>query len=171
MHEFHDKLNEGKVGERTLDMLFREFYRIEPATLAEEKAFGFDRTFTCKQTGRRWTVEYKTDARAGDTGNAFIELVSNNKTDAPGWALHSVAQLLMYYVPPARKVFALDVNSIKDRLPAWEKEYPRAQVVNHGYITEGLLVPLDEVEHWCARRVFDGRDETSLLSRALEEAA
>lgn len=144
-HNWETTLKAGEQGEAILDKYFEQWYWIVSVDSKGQRS-GIDRIFTCKATGRVYTVEYKTDMRAAETGRAFIETVSVDNVEKPGWALTSRAQVLVYYVPPLLKAYLLSMFELKQRLPTWQKAYLMGTAKNEGYNTRGLLVPLTELE-------------------------
>lgn len=146
MHDFHDKLAEGHAHERFLDEWFRRWFDIEPATLDEDRRLGVDRWFTSRETGQRFGVQYKADSRAGETGNAFVETVSNDRTGTPGWVHTCKADYILYYIVGWELVYVLEPAELRRRLYGWKARYREVTVANKGYQTHGLLVPLDELE-------------------------
>ena len=147
-YDFDDKLREGQDGERILDEYFSQWFDITPATRAGQRA-GYDRVYRLRSTGERWCVEYKTDKRASETGNAFVETVSVRKDgakDVPGWAYKSHADRLLYYIPGDELVYLFSFDALRAELPRWASTYPTRDIPNKGYVTVGLHVPLDEFE-------------------------
>ena len=146
VHRFKDKAALGRDG---ADRVVRHFtkargFRFTPATMEEEWT-GMD--YRVKRPGRGGcTVEVKTDTIANRTGNAFIEVVSNDRTGRPGWAHTCSADFLLYYVTGAEAVYVLHPSDIRDRLEQWESAYSRRPAQNAGFRTIGLCVPLHEIE-------------------------
>jgi len=154
-HSFSKSLEAGKFGEERLDKLFGRMFYIEPVTVEVEKEQGIDRVF--RPEGAEWAlaVEYKTDAKAAKTGNAFIETVSVDITGAPGWAKKSKADMLAYYVPGLRRVYWLKMSEVRRCLPRWQKDYPKRPSWNDGYRSWGHTVPLSIIEN-VADAVIEG---------------
>jgi len=147
-YDFGDKLHEGQEGERRLDAYFGRWFDITPATRAGQRA-GYDRIYRLRSTGECWLVEYKTDKRAALTGNAFVETVSVRRAgirDVPGWAYKSRADRLIYYIPGDELAYLFSLEALRAELPRWTRIYPTRDIPNRGYVTVGLLVPLDEFE-------------------------
>lgn len=149
VYDFQRQLAQGEEGERFLDGFFAPDFAIRKAT-REEQRQGIDRHFIHKRTRRKWTVEYKTDAKAGLTGNAFVETESVSAGNKAGWALSSRADYLIYYIPDPATVYILPMAAVRRKLPDWAGRYPSRQVRNIGYVTTGLLVPLAEFERIAA---------------------
>lgn len=144
-HDFGEQLAAGEEGAGELDVFFSARYKVERTDLKMDK-LGIDRIFTHRATGKRYSIEYKSDSRAASTGNAFIEIVSVDANDTPGWAKTCLAQWLIYYVPPWRKGYWIRTCAIKARLEEWISKYPLGHCQNKGYSSTGILVKLWELE-------------------------
>lgn len=145
--DFDSQNDKGKKGEQFLDAFFRHRgYVVDPATNAEQRT-DIDRWFTHKHTQHHFSVEFKTDGRAGKTGNAFVETESNHERGTPGWAKMSEADYLIYYIPDPETIYVIRFETLRNILPQWGKLYTSKSVANRKYTTVGLLVPLHEFEH------------------------
>lgn len=142
-YQFDAQHADGLAGEAFLDALFSRWYRIRPATAAQQRR-GIDRWF--RTATRRLAVEYKTDHTAARTGNAFVETVSVDTTHKPGWIYTSQADYLVYYIPPDGLVYVLRFAVLRRELARWVALYPVRRIPNEGYHTHGLLVALWEFE-------------------------
>lgn len=149
---FDERRMAGEAGEAELDAYFARRYRIEPASEAEQRQ-EIDRWYTNPRTGHRFSVEYKTDDRAGETGNAFVETLSNVEWDVPGWAHTSAAEFLIYRVTFPETIYIIRFEALRAELPRWAKSYRHAETKNPKFTTRGVLVPLDEFER-CAEFVI-----------------
>lgn len=144
-YDFDTQLAIGEAHERRLDTLFQRYFAITPATRQQQRQ-GIDRNFVNLDTGATYRVEYKADALAGKTGNAFIETVSVDATGRPGWAVASQADILIYLVVEPEAVYAIRMATLRMALHGWMRRYPRHAAQNAGYKTLGYLVPLNELE-------------------------
>jgi hypothetical protein len=144
-YTFEKQLAQGEQAETRLDAFFARWYDIQPVCRQDQRR-GIDRFFTHKETGARVAVEYKTDWTASKTGNAFVETISVDTTDKPGWAFTSQADYLMYYLPGDLLIYVFKFSTIRRLLPRWQRDYPTRRIPNQGYCTHGLLVPLAEFE-------------------------
>lgn len=145
-YDFGTQLAEGQAYERMLDAHFSQYnIDIRPATMAEQKR-GIDRFFTHRPTGTVDAMEYKADSLAGRTGNAFIETVSVDTTNKPGWAVASQARYLVYLVTDPQTIYLVSMRALRAALPVWQAKYPAKKAQNFGYCTHGILVPLHELE-------------------------
>lgn len=144
-YSFTDQLATGAQGEARLDAHFARWFIIRHAT-PEEQRQGIDRIYIGRADGRTYRVEYKTDHAANQTGNAFVETVSVDTDNKPGWAFTSQSNFLLYYITIAEVVYVVDFAKLRRRLPTWQRSYRLRKIPNRGYHTHGLLVPLDEFE-------------------------
>ena len=151
-YDFQQQLAIGAQGEAFLDQFFAGRYVITPATDAEQR-LGIDRHFVNRATNNAFTVEYKTDAIARKTHNAFIETISVDARGKSGWAYTSTAEFLAYYVPGDELIYVMRFADLRKRLADWALRYPVKSALNEGYKTTGLLVPLHELEV-CAMQVY-----------------
>jgi hypothetical protein len=142
MYAFKEQLTKGEQSEAALDGFFAQWYAIQPVALEQQRQ-GIDRIFTRLTDGQVYKVEYKCDWTAGKTHNAFVETVSVDTTNKPGWAYSSQADYLIYYIPGAVRVYVIALVDLRACLPAW-RNFPIRRIPNQGYHTVGLLVPLDE---------------------------
>lgn len=143
-HDFADKLKEGHAYETEIDARLARWFRARPVPQGMEW-HGVDRVLP-SSSGIEYTAEYKADSRAAETENVFIEIQSSDRSCRNGWALTSWAQLLFYYLPQTKCLYAVDMTTLKRELPGWRKRFSDAAAPNKGYCTTGLLVPLVEFE-------------------------
>ena len=145
-YTFEEQLALGQRGEHDLDCVLLNVYPdLRPATLREEKQ-GIDRVGTYPPSGRIHTIQIKSDWVAHRTGNAFIETVSRDKHQKPGWVYTCQADLIIYYLPEIPRIYCIKPSTLKAALPEWEKQYSTAIAKNRTYNTLGILVPLIEIE-------------------------
>jgi hypothetical protein len=144
-YTFDAQKAKGDSGESFLDCWFAIDYEVCPATRQEQRR-GIDRIFIQRRTGQRFRVEYKTDYKAAETGNAFVETVSVDTAGRAGWAYSSQSDYLIYYIPADGLIYVLALEVLRCELPRWLREYPHRAAQNEGYATHGVLVPLDEFE-------------------------
>lgn len=156
--DFQQQLKRGEAGEKTLDAYFGQRYQIRRATMAEQRR-GIDRFFINPANGRTWSLDYKTDTRAAQTGNVFIETKTHPDRDHSGWAYTSEAGWLFYYLPDIWTVYAVNQPYLRAKvLPIWAARYPLRSAKNKTYTTYGLIVPVAEFAR-CASKTFDLRQE------------
>lgn len=141
-YNFNDKLKQGEDGESWLDTFFAPYYNIRATPNLQH--LGIDRIFT-DDKGVVSTIEYKNDTTANATGNAFIELVSNDITGKLGWAFTCQADYIIYRVVGGN-IYRLKPSAIRGQLREWNK-YERRVIKNKDYCSVGLLVPLAELDY------------------------
>lgn len=146
-YDFQTQKDKGEGGERRLDSHFARWFEVYPASSTEQRQ-GIDRWFIHRSNRTRFPVEYKTDWRAAVTGNAFIETVSVDTAHKPGWVYTIRAGVLLYYCPGdgGEQVYWLRVADMRAAVDLWAQRYPTKCIPNRGYHTEGVLVPLRELE-------------------------
>jgi hypothetical protein len=137
-HRFDDSIAVEARWAPTLDAWVGEAYVIRPATVREQWR-GIDRIATGAD-GLPISLDYKCDERASDTGNLFIETISNTRSGRPGWALTSQAAWLIYFVTP-HTVFMFLMAELRACLPTWRRRFPEREARNEHYVTRGLCVP------------------------------
>ena len=141
----------GEESEQFLDRHFADRFTIYPAT-REQQRLGIDRIFIQRPSKLRYLVEYKTDWTAARTGNVFIETVSVDTKDIPGWAYSSQSDWLIYYTPQKQRAFILSFPKLRALLPEWIQNYKAAPPIpNRDYHTLGILVPLSVFEFACQK--------------------
>jgi hypothetical protein len=141
MYDFKTQLAVGEKSEEQLDELFSQWYTCHPVDMDMQRK-GIDRIFT-KEDGTRITVQYKIDYKTQKTGNAFIETVSVDVKNIPGWAYTCEADYIVYRVPgySPTDVHIIPTKALQEALPKWEQTYKTRGAKNRGYMTYGLLVP------------------------------
>lgn len=142
VYQWQKQLKIGLAHEAVLDEYYSRGYNITEAT-PDQQRMGIDRIFSEKKpNGLVFSVDYKSDDKAFKTRNAFIEIVSVNRTGKKGWALASLAQIIIYYIPQASTTYWVGALTLKKAVRHWINEYPMVSARNGDYDTEGLLVPM-----------------------------
>ena len=121
---------------------------IPPDTTLQEPrwdvdVYGLD--FIVRTPKARYSAELKADFRAHETGNAFIEILSDEYHESQGWAYTSIAQYLFYLVVETKELIIVPMLDIKQFVNIWRKRYPHARGVNPTHTSVGALVPLTEL--------------------------
>jgi hypothetical protein len=136
VYSFRTQLEIGQRYEKLLDDYFEaEGYSLIVVPM-ELQRLGIDRIIS--KGGKTSSVEYKTDFTAMRTGNAFLETEVAGK---PGWALKSIAQIIVYWIPP--DVYFLDMAAIKSR--SYESYPLSPPIQNEGFVARGILVPIEKL--------------------------
>lgn len=142
-YSFTERFSVGERGEKELDRYLQSAPEVQELRhFPALERMGIDR-IALLRTGERISIEYKTDLVAGNTGNVFVETMSNKDRGVHGWAETSLAQLLLYYIPTKGLLLHVEMLRVRRMLAAWEKEFGRKVVKNTNWTGEGVLVPLD----------------------------
>jgi len=147
-YNFEEQLEIGERHEKELDNRLENLticLRLEKLKVEEQIRWGIDRIFYSK-AGNVFSLEYKTDLKAYSTGNFFIETISSDTPLTRGWALKTLAQHILFYVPQEEKVWAVSAWHLKQKLKDWEEKYEEGICCNETYNTKGLKVPRKEIE-------------------------
>ena len=143
IYQMQKQLVRGEKAEALLDEHFSDRFKIILASRAEQRS-GIDRIFEARAGAKQYTVEYKTDWTAGRTHNAFIETVSVDTMNVPGWAYTSQAEWLIYYVPDDETIYLVRFADLRKHIEEWIEQFgPEKFIPNDGYYTRGVAVPLD----------------------------
>lgn len=148
IHDFRPKLQMGHEGEAFIDRILNGglFEHIEQATPAEER-LGIDRWVT-RYDGSRESVQYKTDERSRQTGNAFLELFHYGLGYREwGWVILCQADWLIYYPRWGDVLLWFRPDILKAVAAELLKNRDSYQVAhNRGYETCGVVLPLAEFQ-------------------------
>ncbi len=153
----HDK-RIGTRGEASLDKYWRSLgYEVEVVPF-EVQHLGIDRIIINPGVSRQ-SVEYKTDTRATDTGNIYLQfrecITSEDKSGRPAWVYTSVAQFAHIYLPREGAIIVVERVALSDQINAWQSKCPIHLERCDGFLYEGkrsswenlgVLVPRGEVE-------------------------
>lgn len=147
-YDMKEQLELSRLRDSEIDKHFMDKWRISKEVPRGLERLGVDRVWVHRETGRRWTVEYKHDTIAHRTKRVFIETVSVEEAGVKGWAYTSCARILVYYVVGGEYAFVIRMDEIERRLPVWERccETKTASTVDkrtgRTYKTHGVCVPL-----------------------------
>ena len=153
-YSFKTQLAKGEEQERRLDAFFKlRGWKIEPTTMTDQRR-GIDRWFSVSMQPGSHAIEYKTDFKSHETGNAYLETVSVGKYDTnnefhvhkEGWLWTTQADFLMYYIPGSSRILLFIPSDLRDFVVENEGKYRSVSVKNSGYQGRGLLVPISHLE-------------------------
>jgi len=147
-YDFSTQHKIGQEGEDFVKKHFEKEWIINSSSLQEQKQ-GIDFHFLHRKNGQHCTVEIKSDTRASQTGNAFVETYSSYP-DKLGWAHTCQADYLFYCLPKELLIYIFRPAKLREVLKSWEK-YPKRDIQNKGWISQGLLVPLPEFKSHASR--------------------
>lgn len=143
MYSLSEQLRIGEIGGYLLDGYFCKLYNLQFAS-SQDEYNGIDR-IAFRPDGKQILLEYKTDLLAERTGNAFIETCAYDASargQRSGWAYTSQANVIVYFLPLTNRLYLIRPHRLRSRMPQWERKYRQVQVINAGWTTHGLLVPL-----------------------------
>ncbi len=150
-YDFQEQLTKGQIYEgKVKDYLEREMHMSVETTDMDLQRLGID--FITRSQYATMSVEVKSDTRAHQTGNAFIETVSVEKdgvVEKRGWVYTTCAQILIYYVVNTGELYFIDMSVFKRVAAGWATgKYPERSIPNKTYIGRGLLVPLSDIRNY-----------------------
>ena len=153
MYQFETQFDKGAAVESLVfSALERNGWQVTPSIFSQTQKtgqrLGFDAII--QKPPHQLTIEIKADYAAEKTGNLFIETVSVDKYNTPGWAYSSQAQILVTVLPIQRCIILSSMGWLRGKLEEWESRCRKRKCHNknpdwHGeFNSEGLLVPIAE---------------------------
>lgn len=148
----------GKRVEAFLDEYFRwQGWRIEPTTPHEERALCLgDRRFW--KGHYAYLVEYKSGIQTGATGNIFLETISVDTEQKPGWVYTCQSDFIFYACLLNHKILVFRPQALRTMIERLKQQFRQVSTChnqNDGYNTHGVLVPLDYAEKYLAEKVIE----------------
>lgn len=149
-YHFKTQFADGLAYEAALDRFFGRWYTIRRVGRDLER-IGIDRIFRDANNVLS-TVQYKGDDAAARTGNFFVETVSVDTDQTPGWIYTTCANYFVHYIPSKARATVYETLKLRDAFQTvWSKLYPSRAVANLrdgqvAYHTHGVLVPLTVAE-------------------------
>ena len=143
-----------------LDRFFRCLgYKIESTTPYLERTLCLgDRIFT-RRDGQQFYIEYKSGLQTFFTGNIFLETLSVDSQDKPGWVYTCRADFLLYAALYNDKILIMRPVDLRARIEALKSGFQIKKTgkgQNRGYDTHGVLVPLDYAERCLTASIIRG---------------
>jgi hypothetical protein len=132
-------LLKGNKGEQVLDSFFSKYFKI-----IKPKTNLIDRIFVSKKA--IFSIEYKTDYKAAETNNLFIETVANINLSKLGWVYTSPAQIIVFYIPNTGLIMAVNTLKLRAKIPKWKSLYTLRECRNQNYNSRGILVPIKTIK-------------------------
>lgn len=147
----------GRQVEKFLDDFFRRRgYTIRRATPHEERVLCLgDRKFS--KNDRELWVEYKSGIQTYYTGNIFLETVSVDATNKPGWVYTCKADFILYAALLNNKILVFRPDKLRQDIEDLKQRFIETKTGNNqnkGYNTHGVIVPLEYAEMNLADRVI-----------------
>lgn len=148
----------GKDVERFLDAYFSALgFAVEVLGYEEERVKHLgDRRL--HRGGLSILVEYKSGIQTFYTGNVFLETVSVDATNRPGWVYTCQADQIVYAALLNRKLLWIEPKILRDRINGFQQRFRTVKTSkgqNTGYDTHGVIVPLAVAESELAWRVTE----------------
>jgi len=115
-----------------------------------------DRRFT--RDGETYLVEYKSGIQTYYTGNVFLETVSVDAQNKPGWVYTCKADYIFYAALLNRKILIFIPQRLRDVIEQLKLEFREVKTSkeqNKGYDTHGVIVPLDYADRYLAAKVIE----------------
>jgi hypothetical protein len=154
-NQFEAKKAEGEWFEKIIDKFYSRRFGVSLMPVSMElQMLGIDRIVTDPETGERWSLEIKTDFRASQTGNFFIEICTNDITGRKGWAWTSCAQELALFVPDMHTLFITEMRNIKKILPDWLTRFQTKTANNGNHCSKGVIVSIEAFIRDCKPKQF-----------------
>lgn len=151
-----DKLQfaRGKQVEAFLDEYFRwQGWQVSPMSQYEERVLHLgDRHFVKGDLALK--IEYKSGTQTFFTGNLFLETVSVDRTNTPGWVYTCEADYIMYAALLNKQILVFRpqrLRAVIEQLKTQFREAKTSHNQNDGYNTCGVIVPLG----WAVQHLAD----------------
>ena len=147
-HKFSDSYKRGQRGEDAArSFLVSCGFKTKCVTTKSDQRAGKD--FIVDGS----SLEVKTDDMALQTGNAYIETISNDRRGKAGWVHYTKADILFYIV--GNQCYVCSPDALRSALPRWSKRFSTSRCENKTYASEGVLVPLRVLEREVVEFSFD----------------
>lgn len=149
MFDFNDDLRFARDVEMCVaDDLVAVGYEVELVENMDAQYDGIDLD-TIAPGGQRVLFQVKGDRRAKDTGNFFLEYMSNCEAGIESGPMHCQADYYAIYITNGELIY-VSVETMRRNFKRWAQQYPHRYTGwnkgRHGkYRGRGILVPLDEI--------------------------
>lgn len=148
---------DGKAVEAWLDHYFaRRGWLITPTSRHEERDLHLgDRYFS--KGGLNYLVEYKSGLQTFYTDNLFLETVSVDTRNVPGWVYTCNANFIFYAALLNRKILIFHPEKLRSVIERLKTQFPEGKTgkqQNEDYNAIGVLVPLSYAEQHLADKII-----------------
>ena len=152
-----DQFKNGKDVEAWLDKYFSlRGWEIAQTSPYEERVLHLgDRRF--RKDGQAYLIEYKSGIQTFYTRNIFLETISVDSNQTPGWVYTCRADFIMYAALLNNKILVFRPEKLRQQMERLKVRYPEVATRHHqndGYNTHGLLVPFEYAEARLAEKVI-----------------
>lgn len=148
----------GSEVEAFLDYFFlMKDWEITRTTPHEERVLCLGDRHYCKE-GRHFHIEYKSGMQTFSTGNIFLETISVDSENKPGWVYTSRADYIYYGALLNRKILVFFPHVLRREIEALKAKFPvkpTGKGQNSTYKTWGVIVPLNYAETHLASWTWD----------------
>lgn len=153
----NNQLKNGKDMEAWLDKFFRlRGWQITQTTPYQERVLYLgDRHFV--KDGMHLLIEYKGDLKTAYTQNIFLETISVDSVQKPGWVYSCRADIIFYAALLNHKILVFRPEKLRQQIDGLKRKFPEVATqkhLNEGYNTHGLLVPFVYAEERLAEKVI-----------------
>lgn len=153
-----EQFKNGKNVEAWLDDFFqRRGWYITVATKHEERVLCLgDRRF--KKIGYDLWIEYKSGIQTFYSGNIFLETVSVDSENKPGWVYTCKADYIFYATLLNHKILVFTPTKLRSEIEYLKSVFPTRPTKHHqndGYNTHGVIIPLDYAEKNLTEKIID----------------
>lgn len=140
-----------------LDNYYRaQGWRITRTTSYEERTLCLgDRHY--RHGSQHLRVEYKSGIQTFYTGNVFLETVSVDTQNKPGWVYTCKADYILYAALLNRKILVFVPDRLRAQIEALKEKFSVVKTgknQNKGYDTHGVIIPLSYAESHVAAKVI-----------------
>lgn len=150
-----------KSGSNVADFLDAHFtalgWDITPTTQHEERTLCLgDRHY--RRGDDHLLIEYKSGIQTAVTGNVFLETISVDTADKPGWVYTCKADYIFYGALDNQKILIFRPDTLRERMTEMAGRYRTVSTSkgqNVGYRTHGVIVPLAIAEQELAAKVIE----------------
>lgn len=174
LHEFREAVARGALGEMAIDRFLEGRGCVLEEAPSDLQYYGVDRICIQEIGGLPVyrSLEYKTDHRAADTGNLFIETQIRERDGSitPGWLRKTVAQVIVFYLPQTRRIIFMEAIELREWIFCFGKDLRQTGWVENkgGYAGKGLLLPISTAQQNLCSFIEMGIDDGR--RRAMVEA-
>ena len=96
------------------------------------------------------TVEVKWDNSIASTGNMFIELLTDERLNKPGWITFCQADIIMYGSSHENLFYVFATDDLREYLKTYENRYQTRKAIDYDSLGRvrklsiGALIPIEE---------------------------
>lgn len=147
---FKEMLEVGEIGEvaaeRLLPQLYPNYKLIDVRQQANWQEKDVD--YLLALAADVISLEVKTDRRMGETGNIYVELVSNVGTGRKGWFYYCQAEQIAFYDTENEELHIVSYSDLQQTMKtAYAREITITAYEGNGYTKQrkGALLPIREL--------------------------